>query len=228
MRAKIVIAYPCHDRVHAGFCNDLAHLVGSFIGQTMGPVVGCDEYPSLAVNNCSTSILPDGRRILVDFAKKQGGTHMLWLDTDMRIPKEAIHMLMRHGKKIVGANYPTRRPPWRFTAQTLERTMVETNDDSTGLLEVGHVGFGCLLTDLSVFEGDGPWFNFDWERKPEDGGWRPVGEDVFFCRTAREAGHQIYVDQDLSKAIGHIGEFTFTADQMEMADEIAQAGQEAA
>jgi hypothetical protein len=36
-----------------------------------------------------------------------------------------------------------------------------------------------------------------------------MGEDVFFCKKARELGHKIYIDHDVSHEIGHIGTFEF-------------------
>lgn len=220
-RARVVICYPCHDRVHAGFCNDLAHLIGSFAGQNQGPIPGFDEYPSIAVNNCQTSILPDGRQKLVEFSKKHDSTHILWLDSDMRFPKETLHLLLGHGKKIVGANYISRRPPYRYTAATLDNKELATTPQTTGIVRVGHIGFGVLLTDISVFEGDGPWFAFDWHRDRETKAWKPIGEDVFFCRQAIEAGHEIWCDHDLSNAVGHIGEWTYST--QEMAEAIREA-----
>lgn len=212
-RANIAIAFPAHDRVHASFAAHLARMVGMFTGQVMGPVPGHDIYPGLGIVYCHTSILPDGRQKIVEVCKKQERTHILWLDTDMVFPMETLHMLLRHGKSIVGANYPSRRPPFKFTAGTVTGEQLITKPDSDGLVEVGHVGFGCVLTEISVYENGGPWFAFDW-RKNEDNEWTPVGEDVYFSREVRARGHKIYIDQELSRSIGHTGEFTFTAEEM--------------
>lgn len=212
-RANIAVAFCCHDRVHAAFAAHLTRMMGMFTGQMMGPVEGQEIYPSTGLVYCMTSILPDGRQKIVEVCKKQNRSHILWIDTDMVFPVEVIHLLMRHGQKIVGANYPSRRAPFKFTAGTLDNKWLETKPDSDGLIEVGHVGMGCVLTDISVFEGDGPWFQFDWRRNDENE-WTPIGEDVFFCREARARGHKIFVDQELSRSMGHIGEFTFTAEEM--------------
>lgn len=213
-RANLAIAFPCHDRVHASFAAHLARMTGMFVGQAFGPIPGHDIYPAVGVVYCMTSILPDGRQKIVEKCKEQGRTHIIWLDTDMVFPAETIHLLMRHGKKIVGANYPTRRPPFKFTASTLDNVTLETRPDSDGLVEVGHVGMGCVLTDISVFENGGPWFQFDWHKPEDTGQWTPIGEDVFFCREVRARGHKIYVDQELSRSIGHVGEFTYSAEEM--------------
>ena len=116
---------------------------------------------------------------------------------------------------IVGVNYVSRRPPFRFTAATLDNKYLETKPGDTGLAEVAHIGFGFLLTDMSVFTGDRPFFSFDWYRDEETGMWKQVGEDVFFCREARANGHKIYVDQELSNMIGHVGEFDYNPEVMQ-------------
>lgn len=209
---KIFVCIPCHDRWVLGFGFDLAHLVGHFVGNPYQRDAE-DPLPALAIHYCMTTILPDGRQKLVELAKEQGATHILWLDSDMRFPKETLHMLLAHDKAIVGCNYMARRLPHMMTARKDGAPLISTPDDH-GLAEVEHMGFGVLLTAIEVFDGPGPHFAFGWMKNAE-GKLQPIGEDVFFCRNARKAGHQIWVDQDLSRAIGHCGEFTFTHDLME-------------
>ena len=223
---RISIAFCSHDRVHAGWAYDYGHLIGKFIS-TSGYVPETGENFALSLNWCQTSLLPEGRHRLVEDLKQKGVAKILWIDTDMRFPKESLHMLLRHGKPIVGANYVSRRPPFRFTAATLDNTHLETTPADTGLVEVGHLGFGLVLTDMSVFEDDGPWFCFEWERDQEAKRWRIKGEDVHFCREMRARGHKIYVDQELSNAIGHIGEFEYNPEVMAQvqAAEAADAAQ---
>jgi len=123
-------------------------------------------------------------------------------------------MLLRHNEPIVGCNYVSRRPPFRFTAASLNEEYLETRPDDKGLVEVAHLGFGCILIDKSVFWDEGPWFAFDWYYGNEEKRYKQIGEDVFFCREVRTRGHKIYVDQELSAVIGHTGEYTFTAEEM--------------
>lgn len=210
-RKRIFVCIPSHDRWVSGFGFDLAHLVGYFVGN---PYRKSDDepLPALAIHYCLTTILPDGRQKLVEQAKKEGATHILWLDSDMRFPKETLHMLLRHEKEIVACNYMARRIPHLMTARKDGKPLQSCPEDK-GLTEVEHIGFGVCLTDIGVFEGDGPHFAFGWG-KDDAGNLYPIGEDVFFCRNARKAGYSIWVDQDLSRSIGHAGEFTYTADLM--------------
>lgn len=217
---RVAVVFCSHDRVHAGWAYDYAHLVGHFIGNG-GYIEETGERYALALNWCQTSMLAEGRQKIIEDLKAKGCDKVLWIDTDMRFPRQALHMLLRHkDAKIVGVNYVSRRPPFRFTAATIDQEILITRPDSTGLEEVGHLGMGLVLMDMSIFaDHDGPYFSFDWYRK-EDGSWGQVGEDVFFCREMRARGHKIYVDQEVSASIGHEGDFAFTADEMFMTEAV--------
>lgn len=219
---RIAIVFCSHDRVHAGWAYDLAHLMGQFTA-TGGYVPELDKRFSVSMNWCQTSMLAEGRQRLVEDCIAKGANKILWLDTDMRFPRQTLNMLLRHDQPIVGANYVSRRPPFRFTAATHEQTYLETRPGDKGLVEVAHLGFGCLLTDCKVFWDEGPWFAFDWYFEDSENKWKQIGEDVFFCREARTRGHKVYVDQELSAAIGHIGEYTFTAEEMVRVGEAVEA-----
>lgn len=229
---RIAIVFCSHDRVHAGWTYDYAHLVAYFTASG-GVVPETGERFSLGLNWCQTSLLPEGRHRLVEDLQRKNVSKILWIDTDMRFPKEALHMLLRHNKSIVGVNYVSRRPPFRTTAATLDNKPLETKPNSTGLVEVGHLGFGFILTDISVFAdardpASPPMFSFDWYWDGEEKKWKIVGEDVGFCREARARGYKVYVDQELSAMIGHIGEFEYNAEvmqQVEAAPEPAQAAE---
>jgi hypothetical protein len=215
---RVAVVFCSHDRVHAGFAYDYGHLIAHFTA-TQGYVPETGKYFSLSLNWCQTSMLADGRQKLVDDLKKKNVAKILWIDTDMRFPRNALQMLLRHDVPVVGVNYVARRPPFHFTSGTLENQWLQTKPDSRGLVEVGHIGFGFALTDISIFD-DEPCFSFDWAQD-ETGAWKTIGEDVFFSRKMRAMGHKVYVDQELSTMIGHTGEFVFTVDEMAQVEAIA-------
>lgn len=220
---RLAIVFCSHDRVHAGWAYDYGHLIGKFIS-TGGHVPETGENYALSLNWCQTSLLPEGRYRLVEDLQKKGVQKILWVDTDMRFPKEGAHMLLRHNQPIVGVNYVSRRPPFRFTAATLENQALVTRPKDTGLVEVAHLGFGFLLTDIAVFDAGKPMFGFNWYRDETDNDkWKIIGEDVQFCREARARGFKVFVDQELSAIIGHIGEFEYNAEVMQQI-ETAQVG----
>jgi len=145
-----------------------------------------------------------GREFFLEAALKQGATHILWLDTDMSVPRETAVLLALHDRPIVACNYVVRQASGLFTAFR-DEARIPTRVDSTGLEAVEYCGMGAMLmrTDV-VADLPRPWFRHD---RNEHGG--DIGEDVGFCRALRAAGHAIWIDHDLSKEIGHIGQHTY-------------------
>lgn len=118
-------------------------------------------------------------------------SHLLFVDSDMSFAKDAVLKLLKRNKKIVGANYHKRKLPLEATVQNPKKL--------TGLTTCDAVPTGFMLIDLSVFKDlKEPYFF--WGQNGES-------EDFWFCRLAREAGHQIWCD--LSVPIGHVGEFIY-------------------
>jgi hypothetical protein len=132
---------------------------------------------------------------------------MLCLDTDMRFPPDTLRRLLLHNKAFVAANCVTKRIPAEPTAKTVDGTPVFTDSRKKGLEAVGHVGIAvALLQTKSLLGMEGPNFPFPWQEEEKAYG----GEDGFFCKKWREhTGLQIWIDHDLSKAVGHIGSFTY-------------------
>lgn len=189
---KVAVCIPCQDQVSAGFSYDLARLFGSNSGLMIFQVKG--------------TIIPMQRATLANAAMEAGATHCLWVDSDMRFPPDALRRLLQHNEPIVAANYPTRRPPILPTAEHKEHGSLFDHPEATGLIEVSHCGMGLMLVDTNVFRTIGePYFALGFN--PIEKAY--VGEDFFFCKRAREKGHKILIDQDLSKEVRHIGEIEY-------------------
>jgi hypothetical protein len=107
-RLRVMIATPCTDMVKAGFALDLAMLYG--LTCSYGDV-------DCAVMQNKGTIIPQQRATLVDAAQRFNASHILWLDSDMRFPKDTLFRLMKHEKPIVAANYARRRHPALPTAE---------------------------------------------------------------------------------------------------------------
>jgi hypothetical protein len=160
------------------------------------------------------TLIFDQRERLAEQAIKDGADAILWVDSDMRFPKDALQILLSRKLPIVGVNATTRRFPCLPTALDLDP---ETNDlvkvtskDKTGLEQVMGVGFGMVLIRKEVFEKtQKPWF---WFERTDKGG--TIGEDIYFCAKAFDAGFQTVVDHDLSKHIRHVGTYEYGWDDV--------------
>jgi len=191
---KVAIATPCMDHVGAGYALDLAKLVG---------LVVRSSTIELSTFQVRGTIIPQQREALVTAAQQIDATHLLWIDADMRFPKDALFRLLAHQVPIVAANYTRRRPPYLPTAEHREHGYLFTDEDTDGLTDVSVCGMGLMLVDMQVYAAIAePWFAL---------GFNPVektfvGEDFYFCTKAREAGYTVWIDQTLSREVTHAGE----------------------
>lgn len=138
------------------------------------------------------TMLPNQRTDLVHAAQKLGASHILFIDSDMRFPANA--MTYFRDREIFGANYKQRRAD-KWSASV-------SSKGKKGIEKVDYVGFGLCLIAMDVFERiEEPWFAFPWEPEKR----RFVSDDVFFCEKARQAGIKTWVDHDLSQRVRHVG-----------------------
>lgn len=195
---RLVIGGPTLATVPARFALDLAALYGN----TLSP-----RWPwsSVTLGFVQSTYVHVGREAVLAGALARQATHLLWLDTDMTCPPETARRLAQHDRPIVAANCVMRDPRLLCTAQRGGQR-IDTRPDSTGLEPVDSVGLAVLLMRLDVVADLArPWFQVGID--PQTGA--VVGEDVGFCRALRMAGHTIWIDHDLSKEIGHIGQYTY-------------------
>jgi GT2 family glycosyltransferase len=160
------------------------------------------------------TLIFDQRNKLAEEALKEGADYILWIDADMRFPKNTIETLIKHDKPIVGVNATTRTAPVRPTAKNLHidfenklnHWIPVVSKDKTGLEKITAIGCGVMMVKREVFENTPkPWFWF--EQIPGD---KLLGEDVYFCVKAQDAGFNTYVDHSLSNMIGHVGSYTYS------------------
>jgi hypothetical protein len=161
------------------------------------------------------SLLPRGRQDLVERSLRMGCTHILFVDSDMRFPEESLEVLLSRGEPFVAANYPTRNPPYSWTAQTSKR--VATYPDSEGLEAVTVVGLGLALLESRLFvEMARPWFAFEW---CDDGSMMP--EDTYLCMRLYEShGIRPVIDHELSKRVRHIGDIAVGGAMVELHEKL--------
>jgi len=194
---RLAIGGPTRDSVPAAFAVDVAHLFA--YTREMG-----QWGKNVTVNFVASTYIHVGREWFLEASLKQGATHILWLDTDMSVPRELAVLLAMHGQPIVACNYVVRQASGLFTAFRGEQR-VPTTDASTGLEAVEYVGLGAMLMQTDVVADLArPWFRHGLNQFGGD-----IGEDVQFCRALGAAGHTVYIDHDLSKEIGHIGQHTY-------------------
>lgn len=156
----------------------------------------------------AASILPFARAKVIDQALEGGATHVLMLDSDMTYPGELVHRLLEHGRPFVACNATTRRAPVRWCAKDKSGDVMNSSERH-GLEKASSCGLAVALIERRVFEAiPAPRFQFEFTER----GWR--GEDIWFCDRAIEAGFQPMIDHDLSREIGHVGAYEYSAEDV--------------
>jgi hypothetical protein len=207
---RLAIAVPALSNVPALFANDLAMLYAET----------SRALPSVTLAMMVGTFVHQAReKLLHDVTELWGATHILWLDADMTFPKDAALRLIAHDKEVVAANYVTRVAPNRPTArkdgQCVSSVTAPSGQIVPWLETVDHVGMGVFLMKTSIVK-DLPRPRFWYSTETET-------EDVYFCNLLRKAGHEIWIDHDLSRSVGHVGQYTYReASMAKLKGEICQ------
>jgi hypothetical protein len=147
------------------------------------------------------------RNILARSAFDAQATHILWIDSDMVFPPDALIRLLNHGKDIVGCPYPMRTPPYALTGKPIDCFAFE------GLAPMEFLPGGFMLVRTAIYANlPAPWY---WETYghecPEAGepddmpATQERSEDVNFCLKARGFNYEIWGDLDLMRQLVHVG-----------------------
>jgi len=171
-------------------------------------VPGADENDSPVEN----------RLRLLAWARREGATHIWWVDDDTVVPDDALVKLAAHNAPLVtGVVFRKLDDDENHACIGWRRERLggipEYSDcwQWPDYFEVDVCGFGCFLTAMEVFdsiEGAGrPAFQWNWflQVKQGDGFVNSLvtkGEDVWFCIEARKRGYRIYCDS--SVRCGHL------------------------
>lgn len=190
---RLLIAIPTYDYMHFQFVDCLTKLIRRLDEDEIDYEV-CFQGGTLVYV---------GRDKLAKKAIDEGFTHMLWLDSDMIFSEELLDNLMFSGKDFVTGIAHGRRAPhmsclFKKIWPGVDRW--QGHDYPTTTFEVGGCGFACVLIKTSivkaVYEKQGTAF-FP---------MRELGEDLAFCKRARELGFTIWAEPTVW--LGHIGHIT--------------------
>lgn len=197
---QIAIVIPSNDMVHADFAFSLAKLIGHH--SITRPT------DLLAVVNPRSSLVQKGRTDGVNHALAFDADFILFIDSDQTFPPDALERLIDHQLPIVGAASVTRRPPIEYTTRNSKGERINIGEYE-GLVQVATNGFAFCLIDAKVFREIPLHQWFVTAVMPDDHRW--ISEDESFCFQAAAKNVPVWVDADLSKEIGHVGQHVFTA-----------------
>ena len=205
---KTMILIPCMDMVHTVFMHSLLLL---------------DKPPDVLYALHKGSLIYDSRNQLLETAKANQVDRVLWLDSDMDIPMDAMRKLsedLDNGCEIVSGLYFKRKPP--FSPVIYKECRLDKIGNSLipiahyyadypkdSVFEVEAFGFGCVMMTMEAVRTV--------IRKMGMMPFMPVGgfgEDLSFCLRARECGLKLYCDSRVR--CGHVGYKMFTDQDYEV------------
>lgn len=144
------------------------------------------------------------RTVLARKALAGGYDKVLWLDSDVVVPADALKNLLESKQHMVFGVYPRKSDPTSTVLYGLEGAGINASaclklaDVPPKVFPIKGGGLGCCLMDVSVLRDvEFPWFVFE-ER--EDG--TSKSEDIYFCEKAYWAG--IDCDCDGRVRCGHV------------------------
>jgi len=197
---SVMVLVPAMEMVNAEFAQHLAMACANLVAN--GVKINCEFNIG--------SVITIARRNLTDIFMKSDFDYAWWIDSDMKFPIDAPIKLLKRGVPLVGANYRRRRfPNPGFTGmmgQPGNFKELVTDDNSPPMEEVDVLPHGCVMVHRSVYEKI-PQPHYLQEYVTELN--LEIGEDIYFCRKAKDSGIPVWCDHELSKEIAHIGIFHF-------------------
>ena len=199
MNVKLFIATPAFDgRVHVPFALSLSETT-LLCARNHIQV----EYRVMT----SGSLLCAERNRLIKSFLESDCTHMLCIDSDLGWPPQSVLALLEKNVEFVAGVYPARQEKaFLFRPSTNENGSIVT-DPIKGLLKMEYIPAGFMLLQRSVLEKmieKHPQTKFQPKDERNESGYALFntevfegefwGEDYVFCRLAREAGIDIWVD----------------------------------
>lgn len=171
---------------------------GSNVSVVRHKVLGLEDKDIIECNN----VRP--------FYGKINYTHIMWIDSDSIFQPEDFMKLLQRNVDIVSGL--VKKTPYLYAASKLDPTknlftkesLQEKDLTSDELIETEGVGLAFMLIKRGVFEKISmPWFLTTVIDEPNGpNGKIYVGEDIFFCLKAREAGFKIWLDPTVK--VGHL------------------------
>jgi hypothetical protein len=199
---KVALCVPARDTVHTVFARSLANITAYLTKHNI-------DY---SLHFVLGTVIANSRTQLVNEALEENADYVLWLDSDMHIPSTILKKLSLHNKDIVACTYSTRYKPYNTVAFMDFDNPPARLGATKGLHEVFAVGMGCMLVKTDVYKNlPKPWFNHAYNEELDDFS----GEDIWFCKLAKEHGYKVYVDCDTSNLVAHVGTKAFKLEDIQ-------------
>lgn len=203
---RLFIGSPTNGLVHSDFALCMA-----MMAHDLSAPLKMVKQHTFRLHYEKGSMLIQQRESIVDAARQARATHLMFVDTDHTFPPQAARVLLSRRLNCVAVNCVTKTFPARATARDEGGPAgkeVPIKVDDSGCRRVWRIGTGIMFLDMKVFEklGEPPYFGSRWDPERK----RHVYEDWIFVEKLQAAGIDVYIDQQLSPLVGHIGFYTYS------------------
>ena len=184
---KVLIAVPCF--------------------QTCEPEVMRDIYRLNIPDNVETSLefvlgygVAQARNESARFALANGFDYILFVDSDVLVPKSLLEELLKLDSDIAAGWYKRKREQqfaevyvWETDEKKAMKKLTAEDISKLNTCEINACGFGCALVKTELFKKipDYTWFNFVETSQTQ------ITEDLNFCLKAAKAGAKIMLEPRL-------------------------------
>jgi GT2 family glycosyltransferase len=151
------------------------------------------------------------RNAISDHAIKGGYDSVLFIDSDMSIPRDSLVRMLSANVDIVSGVYVKKNDDKKIPVAMIKelgrepRYLTPDEISGKGMMEVDAVGFGCVLVKTEVLSRIGyPQFQYRQALEVKN----TTGEDIDFCLKAKYRNFRVYLMTDL--ILGHIGRKKYT------------------
>ena len=201
---KTLIAVPCLDMVHTDFVESFLNI---------------DKPEQVAFTFIRNSLTYNSRNLIAQKAIEHEFDRVMWFDSDMIIPPDAINALsadMNQGLDFVTGLYfmrvkPTKPVIFKNVIWNVKKDgWVETGAENymqypkEDIFEIAGSGFGCVMTSVDLLKKVVDQYGSPFT--PLMG----LGEDLAFCWRVSQMGLKMYCDSRVK--CGHIGTVHFDED----------------
>jgi hypothetical protein len=202
---QVTIGVPCYDDWKTGMAVSLIRALVT-------------DFPyGLHLSVQRGTYIAEGREMCVKYALDAGSDFLVFVDTDITFPADAIRRLIELDKDIVGGNYHEKRLPLTSTVKLPDFTGQHVFYQGDAVLpdqpfKAAAVATGFMAINLRRLTAcmSAPYFALDPQGRP----WRPghgsldgPGEDIAFAIRAQQAGLEVWCHPGIK--LGHLGEFEY-------------------
>ena len=184
MRPTVAVCIPTGEMIHTRTVMCLTEML-----------FNAHETINVPLQFLMGSNISESRNQLVRKALAFNPDYVLFIDSDMHFPKDALQRLMFWDKDIIGATYCKRAPPFDVIGKTVSGEM-----PLHGVVEAERLPAGMLMIRASVFKEE----NYPWFYESYDANGELHSEDTNFCDDARKRGLDIWLECGLSVEMAHL------------------------